>query len=222
MSRGGLSKMSIKKLAFVSMAGLMLGGVPFVSVAQVASANEVSAVKSDAVTPVSDSLVSRIDDYVVVKGNQYVLELSDKAKTLFTSEEIASVQSNLSKANANVKNNALEIDAETKTTESAPQIMTYARYNKHATFKNFWWGTRYYFTSNAAVNEFCWQLNNVAIGAGAAGMLGGAIGAGIGTVVGSYFAKMSNDLNYYNQMHSHNQIYMDVNFALIYSCHILR
>lgn len=201
----------MKKFVYASFAGVILGGVPLMSGAQVASADAVSMAKSDTAIPVSDSLVSRIDDYVVVKDNQYVLELPDNAKTLFTSDEIAVVKTNLYKANENVNKNALAIDVENKTTESEPQVMTAAAYNKHVTTKNFWWGTRYYFTSNAAVDEFVWSLNNTAIG----------LGAAIGVVGGAYFAKVANDLNYYNQTHSHNQIYMDVNWSFFYSCHVL-
>lgn len=217
--------MNIKNVMVTSVAGLLLGGVPLATTAQVVSANAVSTAKSDSNTAVSESLISRIDEYVVIKNNQYVLELPDNVKDLFTSDEIAQVENNISKANENVDQSSLLIDAETKTTESESQTTTAAAYNKHFTWKNFWWGTRYYFTSNAAVDEFVWDFTNksIVLGAlGAAGSLGGVVPGLIGAVGAAYFAKVANDLNYYNQRHSHNQIYLDMNYSLGYSFHILK
>ena len=37
----------------------------------------------------------------------------------------------------------------------------------------------------------------------------------------AWLAMMSNDLGYYNATHIHNQIYMDVNYDMVYSMHVL-
>lgn len=214
--------MNAKKIMVTSVAGLMLGGVPLATGAQVVSADTVSTATSEVNTPVSNSLVSSIDDYVVVKNNQYVLELSDNVKTQFTSDEIAQVENNIVKANENVDKNSLAIDTRTKTSESKPRMMSRAAYNKHVTTRSFWWGMRYYFTSNAAVNEFVWGLNNKAIGVGAFALVGGPLATAAGAISAGYFYKAANDLNYYNQTHSRNQIYMDVNWSFFYSFHILK
>lgn len=217
--------MNIKKIVVASVSGLMLGSVPLTTGTQIVSADTVSTVKNNTNKVVSDSLVSRIDDYVVVKNNQYVLELPDNVKTQFTLDEMTQVENSIIKANEHVDKNSLAINAGTKTTDSSIQTMNRAAYNKHFTWKNFWWGTRYYFTSNAAVNEFYWTFTNVSIvmgGLAAVGSLGGAVAGILPAVTGAYFAKVANDLNYYNQRHVRNQIYMDMNYSLGYSFHILK
>lgn len=44
--------------------------------------------------------------------------------------------------------------------------------------------------------------------------MGGALVEAVDGVSAAYFNKAANDLNYYNQMHSPNQIYMDINWSL--------
>lgn len=228
LCKGEITMMDIKKVAVTSVAGLLLGGIPLTTGAQVVSANEVttqSTGSNKTSSAISDELVSRVDDYVVVKNNRYVLELPDSVKNSFTSSEIAEVESFINKANENIKDNSLVVDTQSKTTESEPQVMNRAAWNAHFTWKNFWWGTRYYFTSNSAVNEFVWDFTNKAIAMGAlaaAGSLGGVVAGILPAVTGAYFAKVANDLNYYNQRHTQNQIYLDINYSLGYSFHILK
>ena len=97
-------------------------------------------------------------------------------------------------------------------------------HHKYFTYRNFTWGTRYYFSTNAAVAQMQSDLTNKCLiigGAGAAAsVIGGAIPGLIGTFGAGYFEKMSSDLGAYNAAHSNKQIYMDLNWAGIYSFHI--
>lgn len=97
-------------------------------------------------------------------------------------------------------------------------------HHKYFTYKNFSWGTRYYFSTNAAVAQMQSDLTDKSLiigGAGtAASLIGGAIPGLIGTFGSGYYVKMSSDLGAYNAAHSNKQIYMDINWAGIYSFHI--
>lgn len=175
----------------------------------------------------SDKDISNFDQYVTVENNQYVLNLP-KDNT-FSDSKIAEVQYSLEKANQSVIEHNLRINQLTKTSqavvmgEDAKYTFLDSKSSHSFTFKNFWWGTRYYFTSNAAVNDFVhdFQDKSIVLGAlGAAGAIGGVIPALVGAAGAAYFAKVANDLNYYNQRHSKSRIYLDMNYSLGYSFHV--
>lgn len=98
-------------------------------------------------------------------------------------------------------------------------------WQKNYTSASFWWGTRYYFTSNQAVVQMQAEHANNALAWGAVGAIGGAISGGVTFIAGEataiYFTKQANDLSYYNARHRHHRIYMDVTATGIYSLHVL-
>lgn len=169
----------------------------------------------------TESQIKKVDPYVMVVNNRY--QLRSDATSTFGSKELNEVQQMLNKANENVTNNHLTIDPVSKST--AQNINTRAAWNQHYTYTNFWWGSRYYFTSNAAVDEMVSDLGNITFGFDVAGTIGtlftGGGAAAVATTASMYFSSMSAYLQLYNNSHRHNQIYMDVNYAGDYSCHIL-
>lgn len=169
----------------------------------------------------SEAQVNRINPYITVSNNQYHFN----AQTLndFNQQELQIIDDSIQQANVNIIQQHLTINVQTKIATST--IQSKAAWNSHYTSANFWWGTRYYFTSNQAVTEMQYQLTNGAIAWGIAGAIGGVLSGGGAAVVAAapaaWLGKMSNDLGYYNSTHSHNQIYMDVNYAGNYSMHVL-
>lgn len=168
-----------------------------------------------------ESTINYVNQFISVVDNQYVLNLPSDSS--LTPDQVAAIKDLVQKSNDNVKQKNLLIDTTTKVANSkVPKITLRAAYNKHYTYANFWWGTRYYFTSNAAVEEFSYQFQNYGILLGVAGVAGGALGAIIGGVSAGYFTKIALDLEHYNALHNKNQIYLDLGYNLVYSCHILK
>ncbi|QBX95158.1 hypothetical protein [Lactiplantibacillus plantarum] len=169
----------------------------------------------------SELQINKVDSYILVVNNQY--QLNKRATTILSNTELQAVENSISIANTTVKQQHLTIDQKTKT--SQPMSNTKAAWHSYYTSANFWWGTRYYFTSNAAVAQMQNELANYSIALGITGALGGALSVGGAAIVSAgadaYLTKMSSDLGYYNATHLHNQIYMDVNFAGFYSMHVL-
>lgn len=97
-------------------------------------------------------------------------------------------------------------------------------HHNYFTYKDFSWGTRYYFSTNAAVTRMQKVLRNGNAVMGGASIVGGAIGGVIsalaGSVVANHFSNMAADLGDYNNAHRNKQIYMDVNWTGGYSFHI--
>ena len=169
----------------------------------------------------TESQINKIDPYVSVVNNQY--QLSQNATSALSHNELQEAERSIETANTTVNQQHLTIDKRTKAAHT--MLSTKAAWHSYYTFANFWWGTRYYFTSNEAVAQMQNELGNDAIAIGIAGAIGGALTGGGAAVVaagaGAYLQKMSNDLGYYNSTHLHNQIYMDVNLAGFYSMHVL-
>lgn len=69
------------------------------------------------------------------------------------------------------------------------------------------------------------ELSIYADGFNIAGAIGSVFSYGsaaaVAGIANTYFTQLSAGLNYYNNNHSHNQIYMDVNWSGGYSFHIL-
>lgn len=102
---------------------------------------------------ISQEKIDQFDQFVTVNNNQYVL--SSKVNDIFSVQDIKTVQEMLNTSNQEVKNSNEIIDPETKEIIShynSPFIVM-AAYNKNFATKAFWWGKRYYFTSNIAVTR---------------------------------------------------------------------
>lgn len=140
------------------------------------------------------------------------------------------VKNQLNTVNNNIKENGLIIDPDTKEiVKYSPYIMFAAgvrganRLSSGCYVYVFWWGARFYFTSNAAVSWFRGKLSTGSSIASLASAVSLATGHGITSTLtktlGMYADSMSNRLNNYNKAHKHSKIYMDVNFGSIYSFH---
>lgn len=147
----------------------------------------------------------------------------------------------LNTSNQEVKNSNEIIDPETKEMIShynSPFIVM-AAYNKNFTTKAFWWGKRYYFTSNIAVTRGADYFRHIASLRDDQSLFLSALGdsiayaspqatiaANIASMGVSYIAGQYNGaasaLVSYNNRHRHNQIYLDMNRTFQYSLHILK
>lgn len=204
----------------------LLNFLPAVVVNADIDAKETSK-QSDYSTTLNESIIKKADQYIYVSDNQYRLRSSDDLK--LDSDQISLINKTLEKSNENIIAQKLIIDPETKIAFPSGQgqrLLSRAAYNKNYTYKNFWWGTRYYFTSNAAVEQLAHNFNQKANILTAGGILGGVVSVGsVVAIAGAtawFFNKMASDLRYYNSTHVHNQIYMDLNMSLSYSFHILK
>lgn len=170
---------------------------------------------------VSQELIEKVDKYVSVKNNAYVL--NPVVKNFLTTEQFAEVKNIIGRANSNVKQGRFIINVNDKSYDETNPLLR--KSNSHYTYKNFFWGTRYYFRSNAAVYEMEHELSNYSTTLAIAGALGGLASAGMASAVGAigsaYFAKVRNDLDYMNKRHPHNYLYMDVNLTGIYKIAVL-
>lgn len=151
------------------------------------------------------------EKYVSVVNNQFVLSIPSSANV--SNDLVAKAQEMVNKSNQSITKNHSVVNA--NTIMPNPIFASKAAWHSYYTYTNFWWGTRYYFTSNAAVTQLVNEFNNyaAALTVGAVALLGG-LGA-------AHFTKVANDLNYYNSTHSQNQIYMDMNGAGAYDMHVL-
>lgn len=74
-------------------------------------------------------------------------------------------------------------------------------------------------------NEIDRELSTYSTTLAIAGAIGGLASAGtasaIGAIGSAYFSKIRSDLNYMNNTHPHNYLYMDVNIAGFYTIAVL-
>lgn len=171
----------------------------------------------------SDDDIQSLDKYVTVLNNQFVLSVPKNANV--SNELIVKAQEAINQSNQSITKNRSVINVNTKAITANYIFSSKAAWHSYYTYANFWWGTRYYFTSNSAVNQLVYQFNNYAAALAAGGAVGAYFTVGTAALLGglgaSYYLKVANDLNYYNSIHSRNQIYMDMNTAGIYDMHIL-
>lgn len=142
------------------------------------------------------------DKLVSVQNNQYVL-LQDTTQVL-SAKQYHMLLDQLSNINQLVVTDHDIIDPTTKSFDYGISSRT-----DNPTYKGFWWGTRYYFTSNAQVDTMVYDLNSAA---NARYSFGGIpiVGALL-TWDGARLSQAALDLNRYNQLHIHDHIYMDLN-----------
>lgn len=181
----------------------------------------------------TDSEINEIDKYIRVKNNQYVLNDSNNSE--LTEGEITVAKKVIEESNQDIKNNHEVINPITKTIDeknnpininSRFTILARSSKNSRYTWKKFWWGTRYYFRSNAAVYQMDHELDDYSLACGVVGTIGALASAGTASAVGglsaAYFQKIKSDLDYMNNTHPHNYLYMDVNRTGIYSIKVLK
>ncbi|KAA1035412.1 hypothetical protein ERX35_011125 [Macrococcus equipercicus] len=157
------------------------------------------------------SQIQSFDKYVKVVQNKYVLDPNIKTQT--SQETVNQIQTQINAVNQKVSSNNLSIDSTSKTFVE-PTISTFSLPAHEQ--RGYWWGTRHIFRSNAAVENFNYGLLRTA-GFATLGYLFGPGGSAAAAVSQTYILSLTNDLNHYNNTHSRDKIYMDVNFTFYYS-----
>lgn len=201
--------MTLKKLTALSMASLVL--IPTASYllnipVNADTVQSVGTVESSKASTTTDNH-KFFDAYVSVKDNQFILNIPQDIQ--LNQKEVEQVEQQISDVNSKIKANKLTINQTTKEISSQSPTLKSSGY----TYGNFWWGTRYYFRSNAAVYAMDHDLDNWSIMSGVTALWAPAV-----AVLGAaYFQKVKSDLDYYNNTHSKNYIDMDVNWAGVYS-----
>ncbi|NVO88605.1 hypothetical protein HWN39_08800 [Lactobacillus rhamnosus] len=171
----------------------------------------------------SENLKFTFDSFVKVENNQFVLEIPQNVHP--DAQALASAQKSINTANKNIATHHGSIDPNTKQISYNTGASITPPANGAYTSADFWWGTRYYFESNQAVYDMDHDLDSSAIGLAAVGALGSLETAGVTAAVGgidaAYFEKMKSDLDYMNNSHPNNYLYMDVNLTGIYSISVM-
>ena len=206
------------KLKYLSLVGLSLIGFQLTAVTQNASAAEAST--AEKATPVNSyegltsDKIQKIDDYVKVKNNSFVLETANIAGV--SSQDLNLARQEIDSVNSSIKSKGLIIDPETK---EVIQYNPYMVLVKGATkirsgleVKWFWWGQRSYFSSNAAVS---YTVNKYRNHSDVLGILEHVTKYKIATVGTIYYTGLANNLESYNKKHKHSKIYMDINWAFV-------
>lgn len=216
---------------------IVLGGFlsPYEILAVKADTTDVDQNIEQAVTtnPESDNTLEALDSYVKVENNQFVLDIP-KGITV-DSNLVQKAEQAILDSNDIIQESNEEIIPKTKEIVQRPQntipehntIMSITKHRKRPSTKTtrglttrwFWWGERFYYRSNAAVNFTINQLQSnqdIATGLGilTAGYVIGAVTFGS---VALYYSSLDRKLNYYNMCHLHSYIYMDYTFCCTYS-----
>lgn len=171
----------------------------------------------------SDDDIQSLDKYVTVVNNQFVLSVPNNANV--SNELIVKAQEAINQSNQSITKNRSIINVNTKTVTPNPIFSSKAAWHSYYTYANLWWGTRYYFTSNAAVEMLAHDFDTKAAMITAGGIAATAVSAGSAVVLAGagalYYSTMAANLRYYNSTHMQNQIYMDLNYAGVYDFHVL-
>lgn len=205
----GEIQMTLKKISALSMASLVLIPTASYLLSIPANADTVQSVVTSQSSKINTTTDNHklFDAYVSVKDNQFVLNIPQDIQ--LNQNEVEQVKQQISDVNSKIRTNKLIINQTTKEISSQNPTLRSSGY----TYGNFWWGTRYYFRSNAAVYAMDHDLDNWSIMTGVTALWAPAV-----AVLGAaYFQKVKSDLDYYNNTHSKNYIDMDVNWAGVYS-----
>lgn len=149
---------------------------------------------------------------MLVQNNQYQVAL--EAKTVLGVAAYNTLTSEVAKANEVVVASKAVIDPMTKSF-TLNQVTT--RSSALPSTKLFWWGVRYYFTSNAQVANaaYKWQTAaNVSSGLTAIPVYGAPMAA-----PSAWLNQLAASLTHYNAIHPHSHIYLDLNYSLTWSLH---
>ena len=202
---------------FLTSVVLSTAAVPLINIS--ASTDTVMAKPETNTDKSSNYDIQVLDKYVSVINNQFVLSIPRSANV--SSDLVVKAQEIVNKSNQSITKNHSIVNVNTKIIMPNPIFSSKAAWHSYYTYTNFWWGTRYYFTSNAAVNQLVHEFNNYAAALAVGGYFTVGTAALLGGLGAAYFTKVANDLTYYNSNHSQNQIYMDMNAAGAYDMHVL-
>ncbi|KRN58066.1 hypothetical protein IV83_GL001939 [Pediococcus inopinatus] len=162
----------------------------------------------------SQSEVEKVDKFVVVKDNQFILNTS-----MVTPDLRDIIETQISTTNDTIRKNGYTINPETKEINEnthTPQIMARSASVKGLSHKWFWWGERVYFKTNAAVNYIVNRFYSHAETLTGLGIVSTVLSSGVATAVAGsgalYFQHVARRLNAYNNSHRKKHIYMDMNY----------
>ena len=195
-----------------------------------ADSNDSSVVKTESFSENTIENYEAYDKYVQVDATENQFVISDTGKKYLPENVLTQIEKKLAETNKEVKNEGFIIDPETKAIVNVSPYVNFAAGVKGAArlrsgcyVRWFWWGFRFYFTSNAAVNWFRGILGGASSGATIGSLVAGATGHGLSATTieafGMYSDSMSRDLYNYNAKHRHSKIYMDLNGTFQYSFH---
>lgn len=179
----------------------------------------------------SFSDIQKVDRFIQVYNNEFVLKKSINSNISY--DVYTLVERILNQTNEYVKEHGLIINSATKTIEPDNTFRSKLMFNyvdrsassknSKYTYKQFWWGTRYYFRSNNAVYQMEHELDTSSLLVGTlANLLTSGFGAAVGFIGAAYFQKIKSDLYYMNNTHPHDYLYMDVNLTGIYKIEVLK
>lgn len=185
----------------------------------------------------TNSDIKKITPYIMVENNTYKLNPSINNTTI-SKDRIAIAKQMIATSNDQIKKEHLIINEATKEALPYFQFNNYAAYDRNYTVSRFWWGHRYYFTSNISVSRGARHFRNISSDLMNGSLFLDAVGDvtsdlneyvfvtanvlsyGVSYVAGRY-TDLASGLISYNRHHKHNQIYADVPYSLKYSFHIL-
>lgn len=179
----------------------------------------------------SFSDIQKVDRFIQVYNNEFVLKKSINSNISY--DVYTLVERILNQTNEYVKEHGLIINSATKTIEPDNTFRSKLMFNyvdrsassknSKYTYKQFWWGTRYYFRSNKAVYQMEHELDTSSLLVGTlANLLTSGFGAAVGFIGAAYFQKIKSDLDYMNNTHPYDYLYMDVNLTGIYKIEVLK
>lgn len=226
-------KKSIKLVNVLSVSVLTLGLVAPVTTVSADTANsENIAVKTnnESTQSTGTSGLEIYDQYVQVNPEKNQFELSKLGEKVLPTTVSSQIQSQLNATNKEIKANNFIIDPETKAIVKyspyinfAASVSGAARLRSGCYVRWFWWGFRFYFTSNAAVTWFRGILGGASSGATIGNLVAAATGHAMAATTieafGMYADSMSRDLYDYNKKHRRSKVYMDLNGVFQYSFH---
>lgn len=160
-----------------------------------------------------------LNQFVSVKNNQFVLTIPDEYAISPEIREEAEIS--VKKSNQQIRENGGVIQSDNLTINypnSTENIQIRSGIND-TSVSWFWWGSRQYFWSNAAVENVAYKYDHYSQFLGVAGIAGTAVTSGVAAVIGGigswYYAHLASELRHYNNTHKKNKIYQDLNWAAV-------
>lgn len=164
------------------------------------STNESKDIQSRPPVEITDELINKVNPYILIKDNQYVLD--PNVKSILTTDQYNAFEMMISESNTQIKNAGAVINL----TDKSYSVHSLQPRNSHYTSKYYSWGTRYYFTSNKAVYNMDHDLETGKVACGILSIINS-----IAVLGSAYCQKMESDLSYMNNIHPHNYLHMDIN-----------
>ncbi|WLV77510.1 hypothetical protein LACPH_002263 [Lacticaseibacillus parahuelsenbergensis] len=151
-------------------------------------------------TPDTSGIVA-LDPYVQVVNNQFKLSIPSGVKVDPT--EVKAAEEAIAATNKDISQNEGTIDVNTKEV-NIPQVETRAA--EYWERRQYWWGNRLIFRSNAQVNTFVHLLRNGGNGLGAIHIPY----IDVFSVITNHWRDIANAIESFNNSHQNDKIYIDL------------